>query len=120
MRDHLAAWSMRDKVPVASTVVSVFAENALIYADDGFDVRLQGTSDEVVVAVSDSSTASAVRRERPRGSCPTGLDVVSALCRRCGNAPTSTGQNGVGTHRPRRHIRRGSPDWSAESHQAAS
>jgi anti-anti-sigma regulatory factor len=92
VRDHLADWRMRDKIPVASTVASVFAENALIYADDGFDVRLEGTSDEVVVAVSDSSTAPAIRRERPRGSCPTGLDIVSALCSRWGNAPTSTGK----------------------------
>src|ERR1700712_1927893 len=31
VRDHLVAWSMRDKLPVASTVVTVFAENALIH-----------------------------------------------------------------------------------------
>jgi anti-anti-sigma regulatory factor len=90
--DHLVAWSMHDKIPVASTVVTVFAENALSYTDEGFDVRLEGTSDEVVIAVSDSSTASAIRRERPRGSCPAGLDIVSALCRRWGSAPTSTGK----------------------------
>jgi anti-anti-sigma regulatory factor len=92
VHDHLVAWSMRDKIPVASTVVTVFAENALSYTDDGFDVRLEGTSDEVVIAVSDSSTASAIRRERPRGSCPAGLDIVSALCRRWGSAPTSAGK----------------------------
>jgi anti-anti-sigma regulatory factor len=92
VRDHLVAWSMRDKLPVASTVVTVFAENALIHTDDGFDVRLEGTSEEVFIAVSDSSPASAVRRERPRGSCPNGLDVVSALCRRWGNAPTPAGK----------------------------
>jgi hypothetical protein len=68
VRDHLAAWSMRDKIPVASTVVTVFAENALIHSDHAFDVRLEGTTEEVVIAVSDSSTASAVRRERSRGS----------------------------------------------------
>jgi anti-anti-sigma factor len=92
VHEYLVAWSMRDKVPVASTVVTVFAENALSYTDDGFDVRLEGTSDEVVVAVSDSSNAPAVRRERPRGSCPAGLDIVSALCRRWGNTPTSAGK----------------------------
>ncbi len=90
--DHLVAWSMRDKIPVASTVVTVFAENALSYTGDGFDVRLEGTAEEVVIAVSDSSTASAIRRERPRGSCPSGLDIVSALCRRWGSAPTSAGK----------------------------
>lgn len=92
VHDHLVAWSMRDKIPVASTVVTVFAENALSYTDDGFDVRLEGRSGEVVVAVSDSSTASAMRRERPRGSSPAGLDIVSALCRRWGSAPTSAGK----------------------------
>ena len=92
VHDHLVAWSMRDKIPVASTVLTVFAENALSYTDDGFDVRLESASEEVVIAVSDSSTALAIRRERPRGSCPTGLDVVSALCRRWGTAPTSAGK----------------------------
>ncbi len=92
IHEYLMAWSMRDKIAVASTVVTVFAENALSYTDDGFDVRLQGTSEEVVIAVSDSSTASAIRRERPRGSCPAGLDIVSALCRRWGSAPTSAGK----------------------------
>ena len=92
VHDHLVAWSMRDKIPVASTVLTVFAENALSYTDDGFDVRLESASEEVVIAVSDSSTASAIRRERPRGSCPAGLDVVSALCRRWGTAPTSAGK----------------------------
>jgi len=90
--EYLVAWSMHDKIPIASTVVTVFAENALSHINDGFDVRLEGTSDEVVIAVSDSSTVSAVRRERPRGSCPAGLDIVSALCRRWGNAPTSAGK----------------------------
>lgn len=92
VHEYLVAWSMHDKIPVASTAVTVFAENALSHTNDGFDVRLEGTSEEVVIAVSDSSTVSAVRRERPRGSCPAGLDIVSALCRRWGNAPTSAGK----------------------------
>jgi anti-anti-sigma factor len=92
VHEYLVAWSMHDKIPVASTVVTVFAENALSHTNEGFDVRLEGTFEEVVVAVSDSSTVSAVRRERPRGSCPAGLDIVSALCRRWGNAPTSAGK----------------------------
>jgi hypothetical protein len=31
VRDHLEAWSMRDKVAVASTVTTVFAENVLCH-----------------------------------------------------------------------------------------
>jgi hypothetical protein len=92
VRDHLEAWSMRDKVAVAGTVTTVFAENALSYTRSGFDLRLEGTADEVVVAVSDASPSLAVRRERPIGSCPGGLDIVSALCQRWGNTATSTGK----------------------------
>ena len=55
VREHLVAWAMYDKVPVASTVVAVFAENALTYTRRGFDVRLEGTDKEVIVAVSDAS-----------------------------------------------------------------
>lgn len=92
VRDHLVAWSMRDKIAVASTVTTVFAENALCYTRGGFDVRLEGTADVVVVAVSDVSSILAVRRQRPIGSCPAGLDIVSALCHRWGNTPTAIGK----------------------------
>ena len=92
VRDHLMAWSMRDKIAVASTVTNVFVENALSYTRGGFDIRLEGTTDEVVVAVSDASPNFAIRRDRPLGSCPGGLDIVSALCQRWGNAATSTGK----------------------------
>lgn len=92
VHEHLVAWSLRDRVPAVSTVMTVFAENALTYATDGFDVRLEGSDDEVVLAVSDSSPALAVRRERAPGRCPAGLDIVSALCRRWGNTPTSAGK----------------------------
>ena len=83
---------MRDKLAVVSTVTTVFAENALSYTRNGFEIRLEGTADEVVVAVSDASPSLAVRRERPLGSCPTGLDIVSALCHRWGNTRTATGK----------------------------
>lgn len=92
VRDHLVAWSMCDKVALASTVTTVFAENALSHTRGGFDVRLEGTTDEVVVAVSDASPTLAVRRERPFGSCLGGLDIVSELCHRWGNTPTSSGK----------------------------
>ncbi len=92
VHEHLVAWSLRDRAPAASTVMTVFAENALAYATEGFDVRLESTDDEVVIAVSDSSPALAVRRQRAPGSCPAGLDIVSALCRRWGNTPTSAGK----------------------------
>jgi hypothetical protein len=88
-------------VVVLSTVTTVFAENALCYTRGGFDIRLEGTTDEVVVAVSDASPTLAVRRERPLGGCLAGLDIVSALCHRWGNTPTSTGKTAwarIGAH----------------------
>jgi hypothetical protein len=92
VREHLEAWSMRDKVALASTVTTVFAENALSYTRGGFDIRLEGTADEIVVAVSDASPTLAVQGERPLGNCPGGLDIVSTLCHHWGNTLTSTGK----------------------------
>jgi anti-anti-sigma regulatory factor len=92
VREHLLAWSMHDRIAVASTVATVFAENALTHAGNDFEVRVEDVEDNVIVAVSDGSPALAVRRERPPGSCPTGLDIVAALCRHWGNAPTATGK----------------------------
>ena len=92
VREHLEAWSMRDKVALASTVTTVFAENALSYTRGGFDIRLEGTADGIVVAVSDASPTLAVQGERPLGNCPGGLDIVSGLCHRWGNTLTSTGK----------------------------
>lgn len=92
VHEHLVAWSMRDKIPVACTVTTVFAENALSHTGGGFDLRLEGAGNELVVAVSDSSRASAVRRERPAGRCPGGLDIVSSLCGRWGNTPAPSGK----------------------------
>lgn len=92
VREHLVAWSMREKVAVASTVVTVFAENALSYTRNGFDVRLEALGNDAVVAVSDSGDRPAVRPERPPGAVPSGLDIVAALCPRWGNTPTQTGK----------------------------
>ncbi len=93
VRDALAQWSMTDKVSVATTVASVFIENALRYTGAGCELRLESTvDDDVVVAVSDTSSTPAIRRERTSGSLPAGLDVVAALCGRWGNVPTTTGK----------------------------
>jgi hypothetical protein len=92
VREHLMAWSMLDRVPVTSTVATVFVENALNYTRDGWDVRLEATTENVVVAVSDTSTTPVIRRERAPGSPPAGLDIVAAVCRRWGSTPTSRGK----------------------------
>jgi hypothetical protein len=92
VREHLMAWSMLDRIPVTSTAATVFAENALSYTRHGFDVRLEATSDDVLVAVSDASTTPVIRRERAPGSLPAGLDIVAALCSRWGSTPMSSGK----------------------------
>jgi anti-anti-sigma regulatory factor len=93
VRDNLAQRSMSHKIPVAITVANIFIENALSYTDDGCEVRLESTEEDVVVvAVSDTSITPAVRRERTPGRLPAGLDVVAALCGQWGNIPTSTGK----------------------------
>lgn len=92
VRGHLKAWSMFDKIPVASTVATVFVENALSYTRNGCDVRLEGTDGAVVVAVSDTSTTPAIRCERAPGSTPAGLDIVAALCSSWGSTQTCEGK----------------------------
>lgn len=92
VNEHLMRWSMNAKVSAALTVTTIFVENALLYTDDGFDLRLEATHDEVVVAVSDASSKPAIRRERSPGSVPAGLDIVAALCHRWGNTPTALGK----------------------------
>lgn len=92
VREHLMAWSMLDRIAVASTVATVFAENALSYTRDGFDVRLEATSEDVLVAVSDASATPVIQRKRAPGSSPTGLDIVAALCRHWGSTTTSRGK----------------------------
>lgn len=90
--DHLTQWSMEPKIPVVLTVATIFVENALIHTGLGCDLRLETIDGDIVVAVSDTSTAPAIRRERAPGSIPTGLDVVAAICGRWGSSPTPTGK----------------------------
>lgn len=92
VRDNLAQWSMTSKIPVAITVANIFIENALSYTHDSCELRLESTDNDVVVAVTDTSSAPALRRERTHGSLPAGLDVVAALCGQWGNIPTTTGK----------------------------
>lgn len=90
--DRLQAWTMTGQIAMALTVATIFVENAIDHSDGGCDVRLEGTSDDIVVAVSDFSTAPAVRHEREPGSAPAGLDVVAAFCRHWGSTTTATGK----------------------------
>jgi anti-anti-sigma regulatory factor len=92
VRNNLMAWSMFDKIPLTTMLATVFIENASSYAGDGCDLRLEGSDDEVVVAVSDSCAARVGRRDRVPACIPAGLDIVASLCRRWGSTQTSDGR----------------------------
>ena len=89
----LTAWSQTELIPVTKVVVTAFVENVLQHTDCVPCVRLEFDGSAVTVAVEDADHAPAGVREclRPNDA-PSGLRVVSALCRAWGNSPTSTGK----------------------------
>lgn len=91
--EWLTAWSQTDLIPVTKVVVTTFTENVLQHTDSDPAVRLEFDGSVVTVAVEDTSHLPAGLREEPRpNTAPSGLHVVSALCRAWGNAPTSSGK----------------------------
>lgn len=91
--DWLTGWSHTDLIPVAKVVVTSFVENVLQHTDSAPVVRLEFDGSAVTVAVADTSHLPAGLREEPNPSAvPSGLQIVSALCRAWGNAPTSSGK----------------------------
>jgi len=94
VRNHLAEWSMFDKIPLTSTVATIFIENASSYGGDGCDLRLEGSDEEVFIAVSDVGKTADTLRDRMSVSISAGLDLVAALCPRSGSTPTYGGRIG--------------------------
>ena len=92
--EWLTAWSRPELIPVTKIVVTTFVENVLQHTDSRPQVRLETDGRAVAVAVEDASHAPAGVREPEFASpeLPSGLRIVAALCRRWGNAPTSTGK----------------------------
>lgn len=92
--EWLTAWSLSELVPVTKVVVTTFVENVLQHTDSRPRVRLETDGTAVAVAVEDSSHVPAGVHEPAFASpeLPSGLRIVAALCRRWGNAPTSTGK----------------------------
>ena len=89
----LTAWSQTELIPVTKVVVTALVENVLQHTDSGPRVRLETDRAAVTVAVEDSSHAPAGLREATTANeAPSGLRIVSSLCRKWGNAPTSTGK----------------------------
>jgi hypothetical protein len=92
--EWLAAWSQSELIPVTKVVVTTFVENVLQHTDSRPQVRLETDGTTVAVAVEDSSREPAGFREPAFAGHepPSGLRIVSALCRMWGNAPKSTGK----------------------------
>ena len=93
VREWLTGWSKTDFVAVASVIATVLVENALAHTGAGLSVRLEADDDTVTVAVRDTGTALASRREpADRTEGIPGLDIVAAVCQAWGNAPDPTGK----------------------------
>jgi hypothetical protein len=89
----LTAWSQQDLVSVAKVVVTVLVENVLAHTDSPADLRVETDGVSVTVAVSDASHTPPGFRENPAADPgPSGLQVVAALARMWGTAPTPTGK----------------------------
>jgi hypothetical protein len=88
----LTAWSHQDLVPVAKVVVTVLMENVLAHTDGPADLRVETDGASVTVAVADASHIPPSPRESTVDPGPTGLQVVAAMSRMWGTAPTPTGK----------------------------
>lgn len=88
----LSAWTHDDMIAVAKVVVTALVENVLAHTDSAPAVRLESDGTKVTVAVEDASRAPAEFREHPGDGPLTGLQIVAALCRAWGNAPTPAGK----------------------------
>lgn len=88
----LTAWSQQELVPVAKVVVTVLVENVLAHTDSPVDLRVETDGASVTVAVADASHIPPNPRESALDPGPTGLQVVAALSRMWGTAPTPSGK----------------------------
>ena len=73
---------------------TALVENVLLHTDSRPCMRLEADGDSVIVAVEDASHIPATITERAVGRYipPSGLGIISVLCRMWGNAPTPTGK----------------------------
>lgn len=89
----LTAWSQTEFIPVTKIVATTLVENVLQHTDSRPCVRLESDNVDVAVAVEDSSHAPAALREGTTANgLPSGLRIMSALCRMWGQAPTTSGK----------------------------
>lgn len=80
-------------IPVALVVVNVFVENVLKHTGSDPVMRIESDGPTATIAVSDGSSAPAVRlASPPKGIDVSGLAIVAALSRAWGSSPTSSGK----------------------------
>lgn len=91
--EWLTAWSRSELIPTAKVVATTLVENVLAHTDSQPGLRVESSDSAVTVAVDDASRAPAVLRETATATArPSGLRIVSALCRGWGNAPKTSGK----------------------------
>ncbi|WP_369830239.1 STAS domain-containing protein [Mycobacterium sp. E1747] len=92
--DWLTEWDQRELIPVATTVATVFIENALDHTESTPVLIIESYRGAVTVAVEDGSDQLPVRHEDGRRGAEivSGLAIVSALCRAWGATPTPPGK----------------------------
>jgi hypothetical protein len=89
----LREWSRPELIPAVRSVTAVLVENALAHSAGPAAIRLETDGYSVIVAVEDTSTVAATRREPAKATHRLrGLDVVSEVCEQWGNAPTPSGK----------------------------
>jgi anti-anti-sigma factor len=93
VREWLTDWSQPALIPVALVVVNVFVENVLEHTGSVPMMRIETDAGTAIIAVSDDSSAPAVRLPSPaKGIDVSGLAIVDALSRAWGSTPTSSGK----------------------------
>lgn len=91
--EWLTAWSAPELIPTAKVVATTLVENVLQHTDSRPGLRIESKNAAVTVAVSDASHQPAGLREACAHSlAPSGLAIVTALCRAWGNAPNTEGK----------------------------
>ena len=90
--DCLTSWAEIDLLPAVKVVITALLENAFEHTNGRASMRLESDGDAVTVAIADTSCSPAGVRERTEGSELSSLQIIDALCRMWGNAPTPAGK----------------------------
>ncbi|MEO3757965.1 STAS domain-containing protein [Mycobacterium sp. B14F4] len=90
--DWLTAWHRPEMIPTAKVVVTTLVENVLQHTGSHPELRLEYNGATVTIAVNDENHAPAGLREYAPKAGPSGLQILAALCRAWGNAPTPSGK----------------------------